>query len=67
MTGNMLHVSITDNGKGFDMITSKKGNGLQNIQYRVTQSGGTVSINSAQDKGTSISCNFPVTSIRDSV
>ena len=65
ITGKLMNVSITDNGKGFDMETVQKGNGLQNIQYRVKQCGGSVSINSVPDGGTSITCNFPITSISD--
>jgi signal transduction histidine kinase len=63
--GNTLHVSIEDNGRGFDMDTSKKGNGLQNIRYRVNQCGGSIGIRSAAGQGTSITCDFPLTSISD--
>ena len=65
ISDNTLNVSLTDNGKGFDIDKSQNGNGLQNIQFRVKQCGGRVTINSAPDAGTSINCNFPITSISD--
>jgi signal transduction histidine kinase len=67
ITGNMLNLSIADNGRGFDFDNSKKGNGLQNIQYRVNQSGGIVNIASACNEGTKINCHFPITCISDTV
>ncbi len=65
ISGYTLHVSITDNGKGFDMETIQKGNGIQNIQFRVKQCGGIIEMYSAPDEGTSITCNFPITGISD--
>ncbi len=65
ITGKLLNVSITDNGKGFDMETIQKGNGLKNIQYRVRQCCGNVNITSGHNAGTSITCNFPIPSISD--
>ncbi len=35
--GKKIQIDITDNGKGFDETTVKKGYGLKNIQYRAGQ------------------------------
>lgn len=63
ITGKHLNVSVSDNGKGFSMETVKKGNGLLNIQYRVKQCFGNIDIISFHDRGTSITCHFPITTI----
>ncbi len=65
ITGTFLNLSIKDNGKGFDVETIQKGNGLQNIQYRVKQCGGNINIVAADNEGTSIICHFPVTTFSD--
>ena len=62
---NALNVLISDNGKGFDLRTVQKGNGLQNIHYRVKQCGGAVDIHTIPGAGTSVHCSFPLTSISD--
>lgn len=66
ITGRFLNLSIKDNGKGFDIETIQKGNGLQNIEYRVKQCGGNVNMLSAHNEGTSIICQFPLTTFSDS-
>ncbi len=63
--GDRLLVGITDNGKGFNMDQTHDGNGLQHIEFRVKQCGGTSRIQSVTNKGTSIHCNFPITSFSD--
>ncbi|MEP6675583.1 MAG: sensor histidine kinase [Ferruginibacter sp.] len=62
---SVLDLYISDNGKGFDMETVQKGNGLQNIQYRVKQCGGSLEITAADGNGTAIHCSFPIATIRD--
>jgi signal transduction histidine kinase len=66
-SASKLLLSLEDNGKGFDQQTAHKGNGLQNIRYRVQQCGGTVSIISAVNAGTAIHCKFPITTISDKI
>ena len=65
INNNALIVCVTDNGNGFDRETAHKGNGLQNINFRVKQCGGKLQINSDAGKGTAINCSFPLTSISD--
>lgn len=49
-----LIITIVDNGKGFDIATVSLGNGLGNMEKRINEIGGTVRINTAPQKGTSI-------------
>ncbi|MGB0891156.1 MAG: ATP-binding protein [Flavobacteriaceae bacterium] len=55
-----VHLSIQDNGKGFDIEAIKKGIGLKNLQERVTELNGTVSIESSSEKGTNIKIILPL-------
>jgi signal transduction histidine kinase len=54
LTRNAAHLSlsVSDNGKGFDVATTKKGIGLSGIQYRIDALSGKVDIVSAPGKGT---------------
>ena len=54
-----LFLTITDDGKGFDVKKSKKGIGLQNIQSRTTECNGTVDIQSKNGNGTIITIAVP--------
>lgn len=56
---NMVGLKITDNGKGFDSTSAKKGNGLTNMQNRAKELGGKTEIVSSE-KGTTVLCVFPV-------
>lgn len=51
-------IEIYDNGKGFDKEVSKKGYGLQNMEQRAKEFNGTVSIESEEGKGTSVTVEF---------
>jgi signal transduction histidine kinase len=54
-------LKIKDNGKGFDENTLKnRGSGLSNFEKRMDAIGGTVSIESALNDGTSIIFTFPL-------
>jgi two-component system NarL family sensor kinase len=55
-----LHVTVEDNGKGFDpaIVEAGKGNGLRNIRQRVTALNGNLEISSAPGKGTEINIEF---------
>jgi len=56
---NGLSIIIKDDGKGFDMKTVEVGNGLSNIESRISSIKGTVIIDSTVNSGTSISINIP--------
>ena len=49
-----LFVSIIDNGIGFDIKNVELGNGLSNIEKRISEINGKVTIKSKKDKGTEI-------------
>ena len=56
---NMLSLTITDNGIGFnDTFTS--GNGIANIKKRAKEIKGTITISSILNKGTTINAQIPV-------
>jgi signal transduction histidine kinase len=50
---NQTKIIISDNGKGFDLSTIEKGNGLNNMKKRIEEIGGTFSLISGID-GTKI-------------
>jgi signal transduction histidine kinase/Flp pilus assembly protein TadD len=51
---NQLKVSISDNGKGFEMNAVEKGNGLINMKKRAKTIGGELAVISDPKKGTQI-------------
>lgn len=57
---NSLHLTITDNGQGFDTDKKSKGIGLQNITSRTHECNGNLSIKSSPGKGTSIEIRMPL-------
>ncbi len=58
-SGDNLIFLISDDGKGFDINTVDFGNGLENMQKRIDDLGGKLSIESKLSKGTTIKiiCN----------
>ncbi len=54
-----VHLNITDNGVGFNTEVSKKGIGLQNLQDRVEELNGTLTITSEIGKGTQTHIQIP--------
>tara|TARA_R110001583_G_scaffold63230_2_gene185339 strand:- start:2464 stop:4413 length:1950 start_codon:yes stop_codon:yes gene_type:complete len=53
-TKDEIEFVVTDNGTGFDLTKIQNGNGLENMQKRINEVGGTILINSQPNKGTSI-------------
>jgi signal transduction histidine kinase len=56
-----LVMNIKDDGKGFDEVKTREGNGLRNMRERAAESGGTVTIRSASQLGTSVELRLPIT------
>jgi len=56
---DVICLSISDDGKGFDVQKSKKGIGLKNIKSRVNEIEGKVNFDSEINKGTTITINIP--------
>jgi signal transduction histidine kinase len=54
-----INFEISDNGTGFDMNTIEQGNGLENMQKRIAEINGKISIQSKINKGSiiKITCN----------
>ncbi len=51
---SVLSISIRDDGQGFQFDSTRAGNGLSNMQHRIEELGGSVSIESAPGKGTTV-------------
>ena len=60
LKNDVILVSITDDGSGFDINKAKKGIGLKNINSRVSELNGKLTINSTLGEGTDILINVPI-------
>lgn len=58
--GNVLHISLADNGKGFNVEEVVKGNGLNNMRNRTERLKGKLYIDSKPGHGTVINLHFRV-------
>jgi signal transduction histidine kinase len=56
---NALEMSISDNGKGFDVASKTEGNGLRNIRLRTQSLGGSFDFSSSAS-GTDTHINLPI-------
>tara|TARA_R110002050_G_scaffold289831_2_gene442983 strand:- start:10428 stop:12323 length:1896 start_codon:yes stop_codon:yes gene_type:complete len=54
-----IELIYEDDGKGFNLNDESKGIGLNNIEKRVSDFNGTISINTAENRGTVISISLP--------
>lgn len=65
MEDNSILLTVQDNGVGFDQSQSRdKGIGLSSMNERVTIAGGTLKINSMTDRGTILTAQFPLPTIK---
>lgn len=55
--GKKIQITISDNGRGFDEATVKKGYGLKNMQYRAGQVKYKVTLYSSSANGTNVKIN----------
>ncbi len=55
-----IYLSIKDNGVGFDISNSKKGNGIRNIRERISNIYGVSNFNSSPSLGTQINIQIPI-------
>jgi two-component system, NarL family, sensor histidine kinase UhpB len=58
---NLLEVIISDNGKGFDVESVKRGNGLDNMQKRADELGADFNIQSKHCEGCVVSLKLKIT------
>ena len=56
-----ITLHIKDNGRGFNVQSSDKGNGLQNMQKRANEIKGKLTIDSGKEKGTCIKVTCKIT------
>lgn len=61
---DVLQMILTDNGKGFDVRSVKKGNGINNMNIRAARFNARLYIDSREGKGTIISLTFKIPSKR---
>jgi PAS domain S-box-containing protein len=57
--GNLIHIMIKDDGKGFDTSKARKGIGISNIINRTESFNGTITITSSPGKGCSLDFSMP--------
>ena len=58
-TGKKIHLTIADDGEGFDLDNADNGNGLKNMQRRARHLNGEIHFTTEHLKGTSILLIFP--------
>lgn len=58
---NAIQITITDNGKGFDIISSTAGNGLRNMKERADTIHGKLEVKSSPGAGTEVLLTLPIT------
>jgi signal transduction histidine kinase len=60
VAGGTLHLTIHDDGTGYDPTTANSGNGLDNMRRRAAQLGGSLQITSAPGAGTTLTLTAPL-------
>jgi signal transduction histidine kinase len=58
--GGWCHVTVRDNGGGFEVGSSTSGMGLANMTARAARHGGHIDLTSAPDVGTLVEIRFPI-------
>jgi signal transduction histidine kinase len=56
-----LEFSVSDNGKGFDAVMVRRGNGLENMQKRADEIGAKLVLQSKENEGASVSLQCKIT------
>jgi signal transduction histidine kinase len=60
IVGERAIVVISDDGRGFDVSSVKKGMGLPNMQYRASVIGAELTIRAREGGGTCVHCHLPL-------
>lgn len=63
LDAKQIRLTIKDNGQGFSTDSKSLGNGLRNMQSRLTQIGGKIEIESKINQGTSVDLVLPLSKI----
>jgi signal transduction histidine kinase len=56
-----LEFSVSDNGKGFDAVMIRRGNGLENMQKRADEIGAKLVLQTKENEGASVSLQYKIT------
>ncbi len=62
---NLLTIRITDNGRGFDVEYATSGDGLGNLKKRMTDCGGSCTIESIKPGGSVVTLTLPLPPLRN--
>ena len=60
VASRQLHLTVTDDGRGFDVAAQRDGQGLRNMQRRASVLGGSMEVTSASGAGTHVTLTLPV-------
>jgi signal transduction histidine kinase len=60
-SGGNLEFAVRDNGKGFDAVLVRRGNGLENMQKRADEIGAKLVLQSKEKEGASVSLQYKIT------
>jgi signal transduction histidine kinase len=60
-----ITLTVTDDGRGFDVDGKRGGIGLNSMQERAEALGGNLTVESVQGTGTSVSCTVPISHSRE--
>ncbi|WP_406682653.1 sensor histidine kinase [Seonamhaeicola sp. MEBiC1930] len=60
LKNNVICLTITDDGSGFDVNKAKSGIGLKNMNSRINEISGTLNINSKKEEGTAVIIEVPI-------
>ena len=63
LTKKLIKLHVTDNGKGFDMLTSKDGIGLENIKRRAEMFSGKCKLKSSPGNGCELMVELPLKTV----
>ncbi|NNC49900.1 MAG: sensor histidine kinase [Flaviramulus sp.] len=60
LKNNVICLSLTDDGSGFDVNKAKSGIGLKNMNSRIKDINGTIYLTSKKDEGTTVTIEAPI-------
>jgi signal transduction histidine kinase len=60
VTGRTLTLTVRDNGRGFDVVRRRSGNGIKNMETRAASIGAVLAISSDERIGTTITLRIPI-------
>ena len=60
-TDGKLEFTVNDNGRGFDEVMVRRGNGLENMQKRADEIGAQLSLQSKLNEGVKVSMQYKIT------